>query len=102
MANDRPRARDLGIAIWRPKTGPGNAITDLPGVRVGHVTLVEGKGLLKIGEGPIRTGVTAILPPGENWYDNPVEAGHLVFNGSGTVAGCLSSMNTAESRPRSC
>tara|TARA_Y100000588_G_scaffold242661_1_gene256780 strand:+ start:982 stop:1206 length:225 start_codon:yes stop_codon:yes gene_type:complete len=42
---------------------------------------------LKIGEGLIRTGVTAILPPGENWYDNPVETGYFVFNGSGRVAG---------------
>ena len=87
MANDRPRARDLGISIGRPKAEPDNAITDVPGVRVGHVTLAEGKGPLKIGEGLIRTGVTAILPPGENWYDNPVEAGYFVFNGSGTVAG---------------
>ena len=83
----RPRAREAGIAIGSYEPGPHNAITDVPGVRVGHVTLVRGEGPLRIGEGPIRTGVTAILPPGENWYDEPVEAGHFTFNGAGTTAG---------------
>jgi D-aminopeptidase len=81
------RARDLGILIGSGTPGPNNAITDVPGVRVGHVTLVEGSGPLVIGKGPVRTGVTAILPPGENWHDDPVEAGCFVFNGAGTVAG---------------
>ncbi len=84
---NRPRARELGINIGRATPGTHNAITDVPGVRVGHVTLIEGEGPLRIGEGPVRTGVTAILPPGDNWYDHPVEAGHFIFNGSGTVAG---------------
>jgi D-aminopeptidase len=56
-------------------------------VRVGHVTLNYGDGPLRIGHGPVRTGVTAILPPGDDWYFHPVEAGNLVFNGAGTTAG---------------
>lgn len=83
----QPRCRDLGIAIGPDQPGPNNAITDVPGVRVGHVTLIEGEGLLQIGQGPVRTGVTAILPPGDNWFRDPVEAGAFVFNGAGTTAG---------------
>jgi len=91
-SSERPRARQAGIVIGHKDTGPENAITDVPGVRVGHVTLIQGDGPLKIGEGPIRTGVTAILPPSENsysenWYDQPVEAGLFTFNGAGTTAG---------------
>ncbi|MDA0747186.1 MAG: P1 family peptidase [bacterium] len=83
----RPRVREAGITIGTGTPGRHNAITDVPGVRVGHVTLLRGEGELEIGKGPVRTGVTAILPPGNNWYDEPVEAGHFIFNGSGTVAG---------------
>jgi D-aminopeptidase len=83
----RPRARDAGIVIGTGRTGTHNAITDVPGVRVGHVTLVRGEGPLRVGHGPVRTGVTAILPPGEDWYAEPVEAAHFVFNGAGTTAG---------------
>jgi D-aminopeptidase len=83
----RPRARDIGIRIGPLATGPLNAITDVPGVRVGHVTLDSGEGALHIGHGPVRTGVTAIVPPGEDWYAEPVEAGQFVFNGAGTTAG---------------
>ncbi|PON12406.1 hypothetical protein C2W62_39750, partial [Candidatus Entotheonella serta] len=67
--------------------GTHNAITDVPGVKVGHVTLIQGEGPLRIGTGPVRTGVTAIVPPGTNWYDQPLEAGQFVFNGAGTTAG---------------
>lgn len=63
----RPRASDLGIRIGAMQRGPENAITDVAGVRVGHVTLIEGEGPLRIGKGPIRTGVTAVLPPGNDW-----------------------------------
>jgi D-aminopeptidase len=56
------RARDLGILIGTLATGLRNAITDVPGVRVGHTTLIEGEGPLVVGKGPIRTGVTVILP----------------------------------------
>jgi D-aminopeptidase len=85
--NDRPRIRDLGLHIGTDQPGPHNAITDVSGVRVGHVTLIEGEGPSHIGQGPIRTGVTAIVPPGPNFYDQPFEAGHSIFNGAGTTAG---------------
>jgi D-aminopeptidase len=87
MTNLRPRARDLGIVIGPFPVGPHNAITDVPGVRVGQVTLIQGEGLLRIGQGPVRTGVTAIVPPGDDWFYQPVEAGCFVFNGAGTTAG---------------
>ena len=58
----RRRLRDLGFSIGHVPTGPHNAITDVPGVRVGHTTLIEGDGPLVVGEGPVRTGVTAVLP----------------------------------------
>src|SRR5207249_2533504 len=77
----------VGIRIGPLTTGPHNAITDVAGVRVGHVTLNSGDGPLRIGYGPVRTGVTAIVPPGNDWYAQPVEAGHFVFNGAGTTAG---------------
>ena len=63
MAQPAPRARDLGIP-FEMEPGPLNAITDVAGVEVGHVTLIEGDGPLVVGEGPVRTGVTAILPRG--------------------------------------
>ncbi len=87
IATERPRAREIGIRIGPFEPGTYNAITDVPGVRVGHVTLNYGNGPLRIGEGPVRTGVTAIVPPGNDWYAEPVEAGHFVFNGAGTTAG---------------
>lgn len=57
------RARDHGIVIGHGAPGPGNAITDVAGVRVGHRTLIEGSGPLVVGRGPVRTGVTVIIPP---------------------------------------
>jgi D-aminopeptidase len=87
MAEFRPRARDLGIRIGSFQPAEHNAITDVAGVRVGHVTLISGEGPLRIGHGPVRTGVTAIVPPGEDWYAEPVEAGNFVFNGAGTTTG---------------
>jgi D-aminopeptidase len=83
----RIRAREAGIIIGELPTGPLNAITDVPGVRVGHVSLIEGEGPLRIGQGPVRTGVTAILPPSDDWWSKPVEAGNFVINGAGTTAG---------------
>jgi D-aminopeptidase len=82
-----PRAREAGIVVGPDPTGEHNAITDVPGVRVGQVTLVRGDGPLRIGEGPVRTGVTAIVPSGDDWFHAPLEAGHFVFNGAGTTAG---------------
>ena len=84
-AQTRPRGRDLGIP-FPGKTGPANAITDVAGVAVGHVTLIEGEGKLVPGKGPIRTGVTAILPrPRGNW--DPVFAATFNQNGNGDMTG---------------
>jgi len=82
----RTRFRDLGFSIGRVPTGPGNAITDVPGVRVGHTTLIAGEGTLVEGEGPVRTGVTAILPP-DPIFSERVLAGTFVLNGAGEVSG---------------
>ena len=60
-ADKKPRARDLGIP-FEGMPGPHNAITDVLGVEVGNTTLIEGDGKLVVGKGPVRTGVTAILP----------------------------------------
>lgn len=83
----RPRCREMGIAPGSLSTGPLNALTDVGGVSVGHSTLIWGDGALKIGEGPVRTGVTAILPHSGNTILAPVEAGAFVFNGAGTTTG---------------
>ncbi len=80
----KPRARDLGIP-FDGQPGPFNAITDVPGVEVGQVTLIEGDGKLKIGKGPVRTGVTAIFPAGKKW--RPVFAAWHSFNGNGELTG---------------
>lgn len=85
MSQNRPRGRDLGIP-FPGQTGPMNAITDVAGVAVGHVTLIEGDGKLVPGKGPIRTGVTAILPrPRGNW--DPVFAATFNQNGNGDMTG---------------
>jgi len=83
----RPRARDLGLILGQLDPGPHNAITDIYGVRVGHVTLIEGEGRLLPGQGPIRTGVTAILPHGGNLYRDKVVAGVHTINGFGKACG---------------
>jgi len=84
-AQTRPRGRDLGIP-FPGKAGPLNAITDVPGIAVGHVTLIEGEGKIVPGKGPIRTGVTAILPrPRGNW--DPVFAATFNQNGNGDMTG---------------
>ncbi|MFL5860998.1 MAG: P1 family peptidase [Solirubrobacteraceae bacterium] len=80
------RARNYGIAIGDGTPGPENAITDVAGVRVGHRTLIEGSGPLVVGRGPIRTGVTVIMPPGEVW-PQPVFAGPHRLNGNGEMTG---------------
>jgi D-aminopeptidase len=67
--------------------GPLNSITDVPGVRVGHVTLIAGEGPLVPGTGPVRTGVTAILPHGGDLFQEPVAAAVYTINGFGKVAG---------------
>ena len=85
----RWRLRDLGLTIGRMPTGRHNAITDVAGVRVGHVTLVTGEGPLKVGEGPVRTGVTVILPHEGDVGAEPVFAGYHVLNGNGEMTGLL-------------
>ncbi|MDW8326328.1 MAG: P1 family peptidase [Anaerolineales bacterium] len=81
----RPRARDLGLIIGTLPTGPLNAITDVEGVRVGHVTLIEGEGPLVPGVGPVRTGVTAIHPHAGDVFREKVAACMLALNGFGEV-----------------
>ena len=83
-ADPRPRARDLGVP-FDGTPGPLNAITDVAGVTVGHTTLISGDGKLEAGKGPVRTGVTAILPRGRK-YD-PVFAGWHSLNGNGEMTG---------------
>src|SRR4051812_42683248 len=82
----RRRLRQLGFSLGRFAPGPGNAITDVPGVRVGHTTLIWGDGPLVVGKGPVRTGVTAILPP-DPIFAERVLAGSFVLNGAGEVSG---------------
>jgi D-aminopeptidase len=79
------RARDLGIPL-EGQTGPLNAITDVAGVEVGAVTLIRGSGPLVVGRGPVRTGVTAILPRGRKGSDS-VFAGWFTLNGNGEMTG---------------
>src|SRR5438128_1141812 len=80
------RARDLGI-LFEGIPGKLNAITDVPGVEVGYTTLISGEGKLEVGKGPVRTGVTAILPRGHASLDDPVYAGFFSFNGNGEMTG---------------
>lgn len=83
----RPRLRDLGIAIGDLPPGAANAITDVPGVRVGHATLIQGHGPLVVGRGPVRTGVTAVLARPELPWRRPVFAADLTINGNGELTG---------------
>jgi D-aminopeptidase len=84
-AQGKPRARDLGFP-FDGTPGALNAITDVKGVEVGHVTLISGSGKLEVGKGPVRTGVTAILPRGKQSSD-PVFAGWFSLNGNGEMTG---------------
>lgn len=83
----RVRLRELGIFIGDMSPGQNNAITDVVGVKVGHVTLVRGEGALVVGEGPVRTGVTAILPHGGDLSRFPVFAADFTLNGNGELTG---------------
>lgn len=87
MTTTRPRAREAGIHLGHMPTGPKNGITDVPGVLVGHTTLIEGEGVLVPGSGPVRTGVTAILPHSGNLFREKVPAGIHVMNGFGKCMG---------------
>lgn len=79
-------ARELGLPL-EGEPGEYNAITDVPGVQVGYSTIIEGEGALEVGKGPIRTGVTAILPRGDNKTLQPVWAGMYALNGNGEMTG---------------
>ena len=85
VAQAKPRARDLGVP-FDGTTGPWNAITDVKGVEVGHTTLISGEGALKVGIGPVRTGVTAVLPRGKDSKD-AVFGGWFTLNGNGEMTG---------------
>lgn len=89
MVNNRPRVSELGVRIGILDPGPQNSITDVPDVLVGHVSIVEGKGALQIGDGPVRTGVTAILPHRENVFTRKVTGAVHVLNGFGKALGFL-------------
>jgi D-aminopeptidase len=82
----KPRARDLGVP-FDGTPGPLNAITDVVGVTVGHTTLISGEGRLEVGKGPVRTGVTAVLPRGKDEHDAGVFAGWWSLNGNGEMTG---------------
>ncbi|MFN6951287.1 MAG: P1 family peptidase [Albidovulum sp.] len=82
----KPRARGLGLVV-EGTPGTWNAITDVPGVAVGYATLIEGQGPLVLGSGPVRTGVTAILPRPVQEVQIPVFAGFHRFNGNGELTG---------------
>ncbi|MGA7560290.1 MAG: P1 family peptidase [Terriglobales bacterium] len=84
-AQAKPRARDLGVP-FDGTPGANNAITDVKGVEVGHTTLISGTGKLKVGEGPVRTGVTAILPRGRDAND-AVFGAWFTLNGNGEMTG---------------
>jgi D-aminopeptidase len=83
----KPRARDLGVVVGLLAPGANNAITDVEGVRVGHTTLIHGEGPLRVGVGPVRTGVTVVVPPlepGEALY-----GGYHSLNGNGEMTGTI-------------
>ena len=82
----KPRARALGIP-FKGMPGKNNAITDIPGVEVGYATLIEGDGDLVVGQGPVRTGVTAIIPRGREKATYPVWSGQFSLNGNGEMTG---------------
>ena len=84
-SQSKPRARDLGIP-FEGTPGTLNAITDVAGIEVGHTTLISGEGKLQVGVGPVRTGVTAVLPRGKASND-PVFAGWFSLNGNGEMTG---------------
>lgn len=87
LKEPRARARELGLTLGRFKPGKLNAITDVEGVLVGHSTVIRGGGALKVGHGPVRTGVTAILPAQGNIFTDRLAGGGFVLNGAGEVSG---------------
>src|SRR5579863_5811039 len=84
-SSTQPRARDLGVP-FDGTPGPLNAITDVAGVEVGYKTLISGEGRLVVGKGPVRTGVTAVLPRGKQGTKSTF-AGYFAGNGNGDMTG---------------
>ncbi len=85
QAQNKPRARDLGVPfVGTP--GSWNAITDVKGVEVGHVTIIEGDGTLVVGKGPVRTGITAVFPQGRS-FRGRVFGAWFTLNGNGEMTG---------------
>jgi len=85
MTAERPRLRDLGLHLGRLPEGRTDSIRDIPGLEVGHVTLVSGEGPLVVGRGPVRTGLTVLVLPGEG----PWPAACHIINGFGKTTGLL-------------
>jgi D-aminopeptidase len=85
-ATKQIRARDLGVP-FDGMPGKLNSITDVPSVEVGYTTLISGEGKLEVGKGPVRTGVTAIIPRGHDSLNDPVYAGYFSLNGNGEMTG---------------
>jgi len=85
----RLRAREAGLTFGSGQTGPRNTLADVPGVRVGHCTISKGSGALVEGKGPVRTGVTAILPHSGNIFARPVKGAYFDLNGCGGLMGAL-------------
>jgi D-aminopeptidase len=81
------RARELGLRIGLLEAGPRDAITDVPGVLVGHATIIDGEGPLVVGNGPVRTGVTVVVPHEDHVWTEPVFAGCHRLNGNGELTG---------------
>ncbi len=90
MTTQRCRARELGLDFGPLPTGLHNAITDVPGMRVGHCTLISGEGKSELGRGPLRTGITAILPSSPaDLITNKMQAATHVINGFGKSVGLM-------------
>ncbi|NHJ40937.1 MAG: P1 family peptidase [Asgard group archaeon] len=85
----RVRIRDLGFRIGDLDPGKWNSITDVPGIKVGHCTIIEGEGQLSPGVGPIRTGVTIIIPHEGNIYQDKVRTSSFILNGYGKTTGLI-------------
>ncbi|HEU5380646.1 MAG TPA: P1 family peptidase [Ktedonobacteraceae bacterium] len=89
MKRRRMRARDAGIILGTMPTGPTNSIIDVAGVKVGHITVIRGRGALVRGIGPVRTGVTTLFPHEGNLFLAKVPAAAEVFNGYGKTIGLM-------------